>query len=293
MTTGASARWWAIMVAALGVAPLGIAACGDDADGASDGSTASTGAGAGGSSQSGATSGSGGNTTAAGPSGAGGMVNGDWMGGYAEDAVGIQCTQSAAELMASAAPRVTVGNATLLVGFHQVSGNNQDPVVARVDDDAVSFCAYHEQSGPDGRAVGVTWDGGPLAYVLYTIVGGGSELDQAADGWLGSYGPGGGGRVTVLAQIDANDGDIVHATFISAIKMDGDTNSLRPTAAVTVLADGGIEVLGSSAHKPRNPDRTSMDCTDYPFDYRAIFEPDLDAVRCASSTNCTSQMDCP
>ena len=67
-------------------------------------------------------------------------------------ALGVDCAQSAAELQSAGAPSLT-------------------------DDGATVYCEHHESEAPDGRAVGITRDGGAVAYVVYTIVGGGSALD--------------------------------------------------------------------------------------------------------------------
>lgn len=89
----------------------------------------------------------------------------------------------------AALSHVSFGDTTVYVGFEQVSSNNQDPIVARFDGGEMIYCHYHENDGPDGRALGITWDGGEYAYVVYTIVGGGSDLENKG-GWLNSYAPG-------------------------------------------------------------------------------------------------------
>jgi hypothetical protein len=99
---------------------------------------------------------------------------------------------SAAEMSAAGAANLSFGEATIYVGFEQ-DGQNQNPVFARFDGGAQVYCEHHEQEAPDGRAYGITWDGGPTAYVVYTIVGGGSAFDaKGKGGWLDRYGDGGG-----------------------------------------------------------------------------------------------------
>jgi len=96
--------------------------------------------------------------------------------------LGVGCAPSAAELQSAGAPTLTFGGSTIYVGFEQ-SGQNQNPLFARFDDGAKVYCEHHETEAPDGRAVGITWDGSALAYVAYTIVGGGSALDGKG-GWV-------------------------------------------------------------------------------------------------------------
>jgi hypothetical protein len=41
-----------------------------------------------------------------------------------------------------------------------------------------------------------------------------------------------------------------------------------------------------------NPDRTIMDCTDYPFSTRYRFDDALGSLLCSSSTNCVGTSPC-
>ncbi len=257
------------------------AACGGDDGGGSETGESETGESAG--------SNSGGEQTSA-----GGEGDAEWEQAYAEKAVGISCDQSADEMAAAGAPSLSFDDATVYVGFEQI-GDNQNPIVARFDGGAMSFCERHETEGPDGRALGITWDGGPYAYVVYTIVGGGSSL-EGKGGWISSYAPGsingGGPKVSVLGRVDTSSGALASATFVIAVKSDNKVNSHSPRAAPTVLADGGVEFLGSSAHKPIDSDVTAMDCTDYPFDSRYVFSEDLGSLVCAQCTNCQAKTPC-
>lgn len=219
-----------------------------------------------------------------------------WMSDYADGGVGgLSCEDDGAAFENSGAPNVTIDGATIYVGFEQI-GDNQNPIVARVDDGAKVWCQIHETEGPDARALGITWDGGGVAYVVYTIVGGGSSL-EGKGGWLPSYAPGsisgGGPKVSYVGKVAADDGTLDAGTFIIAVKSDNKVNSHGPSGAVTVLEDGNVEFLGGSAHKPIDADgKSSMNCTDYPFDSKYVLSPDLDSVVCAQCTNCESQMPC-
>jgi hypothetical protein len=201
---------------------------------------------------------------------------------------------TAAQMKAANAPSLTFGTATLFAGFVQI-GQNQNPVFARFDGDARTFCEEHEKEPPDGRALGVTWNGGDTAYLVFTIVGGGSAFDAKAKGrFLDRYGDGGGSsKVTFVGEADAVTGSLRHGTFLIAKKQDGKTNSHSPRSAVIRRGDGALEILGSSAFQPMNPDRTIMQCTDYPFDTKYVLSADMTTLLCASSTNCTSKAPCP
>lgn len=214
-----------------------------------------------------------------------------WKSAFDASGKGLRCAMTKEEM--ASAPSLTFGDATIVVGYEQL-GNNQDPLVVRYDGATQTYCQHHEREPPDGRALGISWDGGPVAYVVYTIVGGGSALDTAAKGgWLESYGRGGGPKVSVIGAIDAAKGTLTAATFVIAKKNDGGTNTHTPTSAPIRRDDGRIELRGSSAFQPVNPDRTPMTCTDYPFDTRYVFSADLRSLECSSSTSCTAKTPCP
>lgn len=262
----------------------------DGANGTGGGPGASGGPGTGGSGP-----GTGGVAGTGGGPGAGGG-DGQWQRAFVEASFNPKkvgehsCETSAEALAASKLARVSANGSTMYVGFHQVSGDNQDPFAARVDGDRVAWCVYHENDPPDGRALGLAWDGGPVAYVVYTIVGGGTDLEMA--GWFRSYGghagiAGGGKKVGVLGRVDAVTGALTAATHLPAVLEGRKLNSHAPADAPLVLASGQVEYRGSSAHKPLGADgKNPMGCTDYPFDTTYRFSPDLAALACATSTNC-------
>ncbi len=215
--------------------------------------------------------------------------------------VRLNANMDAADLAASDAPRITHGPVTLYAGFEQI-GLNQNPLFFRVDeaddggDASVVYMRRHETQPPDGRMLGLTWDGGPYAYAVYSIVGGGTDL-EGKGGWLSSYAPGaisgGGPKVSVVGRIPVETGELERATFIISVLSSGRVNSHSVRAPLAVLPDGTVEFLGESAHKPIAPDgRNSLDCTDYPFDTRYRLSADLSTLICAESTNCTSPTPC-
>ena len=259
-----------------------LAACGSDDDAAGSDGAETTG-----SPSAGAT----GSAPPPGPSALG------WESDYVDGSSLLGCEQSADEMRDSGAARLSFGDSTIYVGYEQI-GDNQNPVVARVDGSEQLWCRKHETEPPDGRALGITWDGGDAAYVVYTIVGGGSGLDQAASGgFVPSYAPGsisgGGPKVSFVGRVDTNDGELSAGTFIIAVKSDNKVNTHNPAGAVIVREDGTVEFRGSSAHKPIDVDLKAMDCTDYPFDSRYVLSPDLSEAICADCTNCTAQRPCP
>lgn len=216
-----------------------------------------------------------------------------WERSFVADPVALRCGMSEDEVAATAAARLTFGAATIYVGYEQ-DGLNQDPVFARYDGGVQVYCEHHEQESPDGRAYGLTWDGGPTAYVVYTIVGGGSAFDEKGKGgWLDRYGDGGGSsKVSFVGEVETASGTLTRGTFVIAKKMDGKTNTHTPTDAPIVLASDEIEFRGDSAFQPMNPDQTIMQCSDYPFHTRYVFSADLAALVCSSSTMCVATTPC-
>lgn len=270
-----------------------VVSCGDsdDSGGSAGGSSGGSAGSSGGSSQ-GGSSGAGGGT----PTGSG---DGNWRKSFNSDGVGVTCEMSFDEISQTGAPSLSSGGTTIFVGFQQ-EGNNQDPVFFRFDDKQKVYCEHHEHESPDGRALGITWDGGPKAYVVYTVTGGGTAFDTLASaGWVSSYGDGGGSsKVAVIAEVETQYGTVQKATFVPA-KRDNNTktNTLVPADSVSVLTDGALEFVGNSAFGPLNPDKSAMCVPDseYPAaldgamgpSYLARFSTDLSSVVCASTAGCS------
>lgn len=214
---------------------------------------------------------------------------------YSTEGPSQSCDATAEALASSGTPAVTVGGVTLY-GSYEQKGNNQNPLLFRVDDGAVSYCKRHESEGPDGRLIGLTWDGSDYAYALYTIDGGGSSL-EGQGGWLSAYAPGaisgGGPKVSVIARIEVASGDIDTATFVIALTSKNKVNTHRPDAALALLEDGTVVFSGDSRHKPIDSDgRNAMDCDNDPFTTRYEFSADLTQLICAESTNCRPTTPC-
>ena len=239
-----------------------------------------------------------------------------WQQSVLDLGVRIDCETSASELEASRAPRVSIADDTIYVGYEQI-GDNQNPLVIRVSSGDTVYCVAHETRGPDGRAVAVTWNGGEVAYVAYTIVGGGSELD-GSNGWLPSYAPGaisgGNKKVSYVARMSIEDGSIEgEGTFIISVlnpdpSKDRNTarvNSHVPAGPVLVREDGNVEFRGAASHKPidSNKKLSMLGCPDSAagFDSLYVLSSDLTTLVCAEAipnaqspdgTACTSSMPC-
>jgi len=238
------------------------------------------------------------------------FASGAWKRAFNGSAGSIGCEQGYARLKASGSPRLTFGRTTVFVGFQQ-DGNNQDPVFARYDGTREVYCEHHEKQSPDARALGVTWDGGPRAYVVYTVVGGGTELEgKASRGWLNRYGDGGASSaVTVVGEVELRGGTLTRSTFLVARRVKNGqtkTNTIVPVAAPLRTASGGLVIFAKSAFAPLNPDQTQM-CPsgkgEYPqsgpgradgASFVGVFASNLGSLTCAKTWGCSNvRKPCP
>ncbi|PPT07672.1 Alkaline phosphatase [Geitlerinema sp. FC II] len=195
---------------------------------------------------------------------------------------GVDVTNEAS-VQALGGPSVTVGDTTIYVGYEQVSSNNRDPRIVSFTNGVQNwYRTDYEVTGDDGTGVGLLWDGGSNLYGVFTSTGTqGSPSEDfrefASDGWLTSYGQGGGAKVAIVAKIDPITGDVSDATFVSAVLSNGNSNTVNVTGLS--FSGNNVVVEAQSFFSPRRTDTTAMDNTgpdsSSPFDYEIEFTPDL------------------
>jgi hypothetical protein len=162
----------------------------------------------------------------------------------------------------------------------------------------LTYCVYQETEGPNGIGLGLTWDGGPIAYGVYATYAAGSGFENLG-GWLPQYGPGSidgvGAQATIVGRFDVETGALNAATFIIAATDAEQVADLVPTGAPTVLADSSVEQLASSMERPLDSNaETAMTCASAgPHAAQYVFAGDLATLVCASADGCTSMMECP
>ncbi len=202
-------------------------------------------------------------------------------------AVTFSCADDEATVAARGGPRATLGAATVYVGYRQVTANNQDPIVVKFSGGEQVWCRTdYEQTGVDGRAYGVLWDADGL-YVVFSVDGGNYDFNfGTANGWLRSYGAGGGPKVAVISQLDPADGRPVHGTFLSAQLSNGNTNSLEVLDLCRVQDE--IRVVANSWYSPRDVAGRRLTACEgsSPLDYVIAFRPDLTGASAVSSEAC-------
>lgn len=194
------------------------------------------------------------------------------------------------EIKALGAPTVTLGSQRLYIGYEQVSGNNQNPIIVSFDSQNPAnnwTRTDYEVTGADSRGYGLFWSGTDL-YAAFTIDGTQGSVSEdfrrssgdAEQGWLRSYGAGGGAKVSVIARIDPADGTLTDAAYLSAILSSGKSNTLI-FEAIALNASGNLVIQAKSWFSPRNPDGTAMQQVSSdgsPFNYTIEMTPDLEKV---------------
>lgn len=201
------------------------------------------------------------------------------------------CDTPEATLIEAGVPRVASGSTAIYIGYQQISGANQDPIIARFDSGIRTWCRTdYETSRVSHQGYLLAWDGGNRLYAVFSTEGS-QAFNQdfsrfTVDGWLEEYGPGN-ARAAVIARIDPVTGDITNATYHSAVLTNGNTNSLTVTD-IQVLASGNVVVRADADSFPREVNGSRMVCTGRPYRYTVEFNADLTVALGAVSTGCSS-----
>lgn len=168
-----------------------------------------------------------------------------------------------------------------ITGFDQVSPINQDPFIQKKDASGNTLWRLrYEETPVDGRGLLLAWFEGRLFAVFY-VDGGSTSLayinaHQVRPGafsnvFQSGYERGGGPKVSVVCEINPNDGKILKGTFLTARLNNGNTNTLQ----VRKLAykNGVLHLKATSAAWPpgvgsryiRMPDIEDSDRIDNAF----------------------------
>jgi hypothetical protein len=207
---------------------------------------------------------------------------------------------SEGEVTIRATNRVTAGATTLYIGVNQVTvGNNsgnQDPWVASFTSGKLNwYRSDYEITPDDGKGTHLVWDGGTNLYAAFTATGTQGTPEQdfrrfATAGWLKSYsdaspGGGGGGKVAILAKLDSLTGDVLNASFLTALN-GTKTNSV--SVRDLSLNGNNLVVQADSAFAPRKADKTALTRNGSPTvspNYTVEFAPNLGSVVRVSSVD--------
>ncbi len=187
---------------------------------------------------------------------------------------------------------VAFGTSRIYIGYQQVSSTNKNPIMVRFNSGQRVWCrTNYEMSGDDGEGYGLLWDGGNMLYGVFSATGtqGSSSQDYrrfTSQGWLSSYGNGGGPKASVILRINPNTGVANAGTFVTSQLSNGRTNSL----VVRSLAwnNSRLVVQANAWFSPRRPNRQPLSCSgSSPFDYRLVLVANLSRAVTASADRCS------
>jgi hypothetical protein len=182
------------------------------------------------------------------------------------------------ELTEKAAANVSIGDKTYYIGTNQITADNQNPIMICFDEGEKvwSFESY-ENAPPDGKGIGLATDG-ELLYAAFSVDGGTYDTpfftEYTKNGWITSYGQGGGAKVGVILRINTDNGKPYEGSFLIARKEDGTTNSLE-------IRDMRVEpevlyVKTNSWYSPLDTEKNRIQVSgSSPFDYRVNLTKDL------------------
>lgn len=142
---------------------------------------------------------------------------------------------------------VTWNDSTFTTGYSQVSANRQNAFAFKHNGTAYDWCYYYDQSPADtrGALININGDGSEL-FVAFTTDGGNANFRTTEGAVQGSYGQGGGPKVTYLARINPENGDIINATYLGArLGSNGRTNTLDPKSIT--IGDGIVTFVGRTS----------------------------------------------
>lgn len=185
---------------------------------------------------------------------------------------------------------VSNNNTNIYIGTNQVSNNNQDPILTSFTNGTRDWTTTDiETTGVDSRGIALLWDGNNELYAAFTTDGTQGSVSEdfrrfTNDGWLKTYGQGGGAKATVLLKIDPNTGMgiVGNGTFVSALLSNGNTNTLVPTN----MSFSGTNIIleADSFFSPRRITKDKMVQTtsgNSPFDYTITFNNSLTQAQSA------------
>ncbi|WCL49045.1 hypothetical protein [Leptospira sp. GIMC2001] len=119
------------------------------------------------------------------------------------------------------------GDTSFRTGYAQVTSNNQDAFVQRLEGGSPIWCYYYDRSAADTRGERILYSNNEL-FVAFTTDGGNADFRTTANAVQNSYGRGGGPKVIYLARLNLETGAIVNATYLGARLNDGRTNTTSP-----------------------------------------------------------------
>lgn len=165
------------------------------------------------------------------------------------------------------------------------AGSPRRPVVARIAGGVLRWCREDMDTSGKSTVTGMIVSDSVL-FVAFSIPAENSAVFEAftAEGWLRKGGRGS-ASVTVLLKLNAESGQSVAGTFISASADNGSSAAFR---LKSMRWDGeNLRLTGLAGWQPRMKNRVPMTCTGQgPFETTMLIAPDLRSVLDAKADRC-------
>lgn len=193
-------------------------------------------------------------------------------------------------------PRISLGTGTIYTGYTVAADGNLNPILVRFNSGEQVWCRSDYETSSVSHYGYALYDDGVNLYVGFTTEGAADNPSRdfrrfAEDGWLPTYGTGN-GRAAVIAAVNRLTGEVQAATFVSAVLLNGNTNSITITG-LTILPNGNLLVQADSSRFPREIDGSPMVCTSGTYTYQLELTPSLEEAVGALATNCTASISPP
>ena len=143
----------------------------------------------------------------------------------------------------------TVDTSIYTAGYRQVSSTNHDAFVKKVTNQVEIWNQNSYDTSPDdSRGEAITANTINL-FVAFSVTGGNTGFTNfvSNDAIQKSYGIGGGPKVTFLARLNPNTGEILKGTFLGARLTNGRVNTLNP-CQLNITGTNEITFIGQTAY---------------------------------------------
>jgi hypothetical protein len=200
----------------------------------------------------------------------------------------MSCSDSFDVLTANDVVTLTIANSQtqFFFGYSQL-GDSQSPCVARFDNSEQTWCQSSYQTADYASAYGGLYDHVlDSLYIVFSTSGSGEieNIEKYTKGWIQSYGKSGSEEVSVILEVNSNDGNPTgKGTFISAQSLSGATNFAHLTHW-EITDVNTIFVIVDAAEFPLDTDLTPLSCAPQSNYYQWNIELDSNLENAIKST---------
>eukprot|EP01100_Stratorugosa_tubuloviscum_P006444 TRINITY_DN2784_c0_g5_i1.p1 TRINITY_DN2784_c0_g5~~TRINITY_DN2784_c0_g5_i1.p1 ORF type:complete len:278 (-),score=130.07 TRINITY_DN2784_c0_g5_i1:42-875(-) len=178
------------------------------------------------------------------------------------------CSDSLATVTQKKASCIIAKDLVVCIGYVQI-GLNKNPILAAWRNNVRVWCREDlEITADDSTGIAIAFDSNSNNfYAFFTSTGTQGTVQQdfrrfATNGWLKTYGNGGGAKILIATNINLSTGYPITATFISALLSSGKSNSIGNLTAIGYNSNHNLLIGLSAAYSPRNINsNTFKNCT--------------------------------